>query len=351
MVTLSTPPACASGLGGLPGTSAREAARIIAGELPDLIHVPQLPHRGPGADDAGRTLAMLAAISSDLAAETTVDGWRLAPGNPRVMRRAASWLAEDLDVLQEAAQGYGGSVKGQVLGPWSLAAAVELPAGERVVRDLGACADLAQALAEASALLVTELRRRFPGCPIIIQLDEPTLPAVLAGSIGTASGLSRYSPVDAQVAQANLSRVLAAVTDMGAVAGVACGRADVPIDLLVRSGARLLALDFTADLPDEPLGRAWEAGIGLLAGSVAPSLVEPVLQGREPDDARASAPVRDRAARLGLSDPQWLSQIVVTPTGSLAGIAPTLVAATYRACRAAGRVLREDEDVIVEEEG
>lgn len=345
MVALSTPPACATGLGGLPGTSSREAARIVAGELPDLLHVPQLPGRGPGADDIGRTIALLSSVSSDLAAETTVDGWRITSGAPRVMRRATSWLTEDLDRLEEAAAGYRGTVKAQVLGPWSLAAAIELPTGERALRDLGACAELSQALAEATVNVVSDLRRRFPGCPIMVQVDEPSLPVVLAGAVGTASGLSRYAPVDAQVAQRNLGVVLAAVSRSQAVAGVACARADVPIDLLIAAGAEFLALDFTVGVPDEPVGRAWERGIGLLAGSVSPALVESARDGRGIDDVRASAPVREYAARLGLLDPKWLRHVVVTPTGSLASMPPQSVVPAYRACRAAGRVLREDTDV------
>ena len=347
---LSTPPACPSGLGGLPGTSAQEAARILAGELPDLLHVPQLPQRGPGADDVGRTMALLAGVSSDLAVETTVDGWRITTGSPRVMRRAASWLTEDLDCLEEAAAGYRGTVKSQLLGPWSLAASVELPTGERVLRDQGACVELAEALGEACRHHIADLIRRFPGCPIVLQIDEPMLPTVLAGAVGTASGLSRYAPIDVQPAQANLARVLDAIGGVGAVPGVACLRPDAPIDLMVRAGAQLLALDFVSSLAEEPLGRAWESGIALLAGSITPAMVEPAAHGREPDDALTSRAVRERAARLGLADPRWLARVVITPTGSLASIPPALVVPTYRACRAAGRVLRDDVDVPSEQQ-
>lgn len=349
MARLSTPPACSTGLGGLPGTSSREAARILAGELPDLLHVAQLPQRGPGADDVGRTMGLLTGVSSDLAAETTVEGWRITAGSPRVMRRASSWLVEDLDCLEEAAHGFRGTVKTQVLGPWSLAASVELPAGERVLRDRGACAELAQALGEACREHIGDLQRRFPECPIVVQLDEPALPTVLAGGVGTASGLSRYAPVDAAHAEANLARVLRAICDAGAVPGLACPSPDAPIDLMVRAGAEVLALDFVGALPDEPLGRAWEAGIGLLAGSITPAMVEPARHGREPDDAWTSRAVRERASRLGLSDPRWLASVVITPTGSLSPSSPALVVPTYRACRAAGRVLREDADVLPEQ--
>ena len=53
----------ATGIGSLPGTRPAEAARMVAGELPDLAHVAELPARGPGADMIGRTTAMLAAVA------------------------------------------------------------------------------------------------------------------------------------------------------------------------------------------------------------------------------------------------------------------------------------------------
>jgi hypothetical protein len=50
------------------------AARIVAGELPDFPYLPELPARGPGADLAGRTAALLI----DMPVETTPGGWRIA---------------------------------------------------------------------------------------------------------------------------------------------------------------------------------------------------------------------------------------------------------------------------------
>ena len=43
----------------MPGTNPAEAMRVIAGELPDFPHLPELPDRGPGADLTGRTAALL----------------------------------------------------------------------------------------------------------------------------------------------------------------------------------------------------------------------------------------------------------------------------------------------------
>ena len=92
----------------------------------------------------GRALAVMAELGADLQPA----GWRLtdAPGIDH--RRARSLLAQDLDGLEEQAQGYDGAFKVQVAGPWTLAATVERPRGDKVLADFGARRELAQALAE-----------------------------------------------------------------------------------------------------------------------------------------------------------------------------------------------------------
>jgi hypothetical protein len=82
MSDIDIAPAAATGIGSLPGTDSHEWSLTIAGELPDLPHVPELPARGPGADLIGRTMALLAEVAPDMAVETTPVGWRFsdAPG-------------------------------------------------------------------------------------------------------------------------------------------------------------------------------------------------------------------------------------------------------------------------------
>ena len=50
-------------------------------------------------------------------------------------------------MLEELADGYTGPLKLQLTGPWTLAATVELPRGDKVLADHGARRDLAEALA------------------------------------------------------------------------------------------------------------------------------------------------------------------------------------------------------------
>ena len=110
-------------------------------------------------------------------------------------RRAASLLAHDLDLLEEQTQGYAGRLKIQAAGPWTLAATMERPRGDRVIGDHGARRDLAQALADGVRTHAADVSRRVPAAELVVQVDEPALPAVLAGSIPTASGLGRHRSV------------------------------------------------------------------------------------------------------------------------------------------------------------
>ena len=90
--------AAGTGIGSWPGTSAREAAEIVVGELHRLPHLVELPARGIGADLIGRAGALLVDITID----TVPRGYRVASGRSAVTRRAASLLAEDVDALEEA---------------------------------------------------------------------------------------------------------------------------------------------------------------------------------------------------------------------------------------------------------
>lgn len=339
----------------MPGVDVREAARIIAGELPDLLHVPELPVRGPGADMIGRTGSLLCAVDPGFGLETTPGGWRIAGHRGRLMRRGESFIGEDLDALQEQAVAYRGPLKAQVVGPWTMAAAIELRSGERMLRDPGSVDDLADALAEAVAQHVADVRRRIPtASAFLLQLDEPALPSVIDGRIGTASGLSRYAAVDPQRAGRLLGVVMAAATRAGAVPGVHCCAVQPPVTLLRDAGAAFVSVDITsADTAlDEQLGRLLESGGGLIAGAVPSTGVVPLtgavpssgsVGGAPMSESAVSAPLRGLLHRLGLTDDRHLAGIAVSPTCGLAGASPAWARQALGACSAVGRVLRQDE--------
>ena len=191
----------------MPGTNPAEAMRVIAGELPDFPHLPELPDRGPGADLTGRTAALLV----DIPVEVTPRGWRLAERPGRDLARARSMLSSDLDVLEEVLDGFRGPVKIQLCGPWTLAATLELPRTMNVaIADPGAVADLTASLAEGAAAYAAEVAKRVPGARLVVQFDEPALPAVAGGMVPTASGLSRLAAVEADVLRERLAQVIAA---------------------------------------------------------------------------------------------------------------------------------------------
>ncbi|MFN8168995.1 MAG: methionine synthase [Candidatus Nanopelagicales bacterium] len=340
------PPATATAVGSMPGTSVREAVAVVVGTFGEgdgLPHLPELPARGPGADMVGRTLSLLAGVAPDLAGETTPDGWRFADAPGREMRRAASWLGEDLDAWEEALQGWTGPVSASVCGPWTLAAAVELQRGERAVRDAGACRDLADALAHGAAEHVAALRRRTPEAPVVLWVDEPALPAVLLGAIPTQSGRGHYAAIEEPVVEAALRRVVEAVHAAGAEAVVHCCGARPPYALLGRSGFDAVSTDLLLHdhADDEAVGELLESGRRLVAGAVAavePGDAAPV------SDVRASvALVRDLGHRLGHGPEAIAEQVLVSPTCGLAGTSPARARAVLAQVRATGRGLREEE--------
>jgi methionine synthase II (cobalamin-independent) len=326
----------ATGVGSLPGTEPgdfTEAVRLVLGELEELPHLPELPGRGPGAGMTGRALALVAELGADLQPA----GWRLTGGRGGMdQRRAASQLAQDLDGLEEEALGYTGALKVQVAGPWTLAATVERPRGDKVLADHGARRELAEALAEGVRDHVADLRRRVPAAHLVVQLDEPALPAVLAGAVPTASGFHRHRSVDGAVASAALETVLGAVHDAGASSVVHCCAADVPVALLERCGARGVSVDL-----DTLAVQAYDALAELLEGGRLLMLgVVPTTDpgDRAPSDGAVTERVQRLLDMLGV-DPAGPGDLVITPACGLAGASPPWARRAYELSARAARNL------------
>ncbi|MFR9674507.1 methionine synthase [Streptomyces sp. TR06-5] len=335
-------PGAATGIGSMPGGDARETVRAVTGTLEGLPFLPELPARGPGADMTGRTAGMLA----ELYAQLEPSGWRLADRPGRDTRRARSWLREDLDALEEFTQGRTGALKVSVVGPWTLASALQLRGGEAMLTDAGACRDLAASLGEGLRAHLDELGRRVPGARIVLQLDEPALAAVLRGRVRTASGYRTYRAVDRTVAEGTL-RELIGMHD-GETVVHACA-AEVPFALLRRAGAAGISFDYDrltsggtdTESVDEAIGEAAEAGTALFFGMVP---------GDGSDAAELSDPagsvmgVRSLWRRLGLSPALLTEAVVVTPSCGLAGASPAYARAALEHCvRAAGSLADNPE--------
>src|SRR5262245_33771472 len=196
-MTALWPAGAATGIGSMPGTDPAETLRIVLGELPDLPFLPELPARGPGADLIGRGAALL----TELPVEVYAGRWRLTGRPGRDLRRARELLERDLDSLHEQASEYAGAFKIQVAGPWTLAAALELPLGGRALRAHGAPGEIARALPDGVRRHVADVAARLSRATLLLQIDEPSLPAVLSGRIRTDSGLYTYRSVDVSTAR------------------------------------------------------------------------------------------------------------------------------------------------------
>lgn len=312
----STRRAVATGVGSMPGEDIHEAVRTVLGELPEMPHLPELPARGVTAAMTGRTLGLVADLGFDLQPA----GWRLTDAAGVDHRRARSLLGEDLDALEERAEGYTGELKVQLAGPWTLAATVERPRGDRVLADHGARRELAQALAEGVRAHVADLRRRLPGVSLLVQVDEPALPAVLAARVPTASGFGRHRSVGPPAASEALEWVFGAIEGSGATPVAHCCAEDVPIALLRGAGARGISVDLDAlraEAYDE-LGAALEEGDRVLLG-VVPS-TDPT---RTATDKQVVERVQRLLDMLGFDLDEVAARLVLTPSCGLAGATPS----------------------------
>jgi methionine synthase II (cobalamin-independent) len=302
----------------MPGTDPAEAAATVAGELPDLPYLPELPKRGLGADIIGRTAGLLV----DLAIETVPSGYRVTAKPGIDHRRTVELILRDLDAFQDAldrARSRPAAVKIQAAGPWTLTSGIELPRGHVVLTDRGALREFAESLGEGIARHADEVARRT-GAPVIVQLDEPSLPTVLAGALPTPSGLGTVRAIAESEARDILGRVIeAARAATGQPVIVHCCANRPPVGLIRDAGADAIALDATlldgapAALADE-IGEAWDSGTVFLLG---------VVPGVDPSApltlAEAAAPALRLVDRLGFARTILAERAMPTPACGLAG--------------------------------
>jgi hypothetical protein len=332
------PDGAATAVGSMPGTDPAEAATVIAGELPLLPHLPELPARGVGADMIGRTAGLLV----DLAVDVRPSGYRVAQRPGREHRRAVDLLRFDVDAFDEAcAMARPGWVKVQAAGPWTLAAAVELRSGHRVLTDRGAVREFTASLTEGLRRHVAEIAERT-GAQVLVQLDEPGLPAVLAGTLPTPSGYGSVAAVPEPEAQDALRGV---VEELGVPVVVHCCAPHPPVRLLAGTGVAGIGLDATQRAVTagtdqlDALGETWDAGTPLLLGLV------PALAPSRPVTVKELArPAFDLADRLGFDRVRLASLAVPTPACGLAGATPDWARRALRLTRELGQMFDDPPD-------
>jgi methionine synthase II (cobalamin-independent) len=316
----------ATGVGSLPGTDPVEALRVVTGELPEFAHLPELPGRGPGADLVGRSAALLV----DLAVELTPAGWLLVPRPGTDQRRARELLARDLDALSDVAEDYTGPFKVQAAGPWTLAAGLERTRGDRAVVDPGARRDLAQSLTEGLAAHVAAVSARVPGARVVVQLDEPSLPAVLVGALPTVSGWGKLPAVEAPVVEQELATVVDALP--GPVV-VHCCADRAPLGLLHAAGADAVSFDLGLVQDLDALGTAVEAGTHLFPG-VVPGTDAPL-----PEPKATASRLHAWWRELGFPADELHEAVTLTPSCGLAAATPGYARRAMTHVREAARYL------------
>jgi methionine synthase II (cobalamin-independent) len=333
--------ATASGVGSWPGTAARAAAEVVVGELAGaLAHIVELPARGVGADLLGRAGALLI----DMAIDTVPRGYRIAARPGAVTRRAVSLLDEDMDALEEAwetagLRGGGRVVKVQAPGPITLAAGLELAGGHRAITDSGAVRDLAASLAEGVAAHRAALARRLD-TPVVVQFDEPSLPAALGGQLTGVTALSPVAALDEAVAGPLLDTCVATV---GADVLLHSCAPELPWDLLQRSTISALSVDAgklrAADL--DGIAAFVESGRTVMLGVVDASAPQ-----HRPSAEEVAAGVVSVTDRLGFERSALRDRIGVTPACGLATATPQWARTAIGLVRKAAEAFAEDPDAI-----
>jgi len=300
-----------------------------------LPHLVELPARGVGADIIGRAAGLLV----DIAVDTTPRGYRVAARPGAVSRRARSLLDEDLDALEEAWEGGHRAIKVQAPGPVTLAAQLELPNGHRAITDPGALRDLTTSLAEGVAAHRAEVSRRLDS-EVVVQFDEPSLPAALAGRLTGVTALTPVHPVDETVAVDLLDECAAAVA--GEVA-VHCCASEVPWGVLRRSNIHAMGLDPSVldHSALDGLGEFVDTGRTVMLG-VVPSAPPERIPSAEQLAKRAAA----LTDRLGFARALLSERIGVTPACGLAGATPEWARAAIELAQKVAAAFADDPEAI-----
>jgi methionine synthase II (cobalamin-independent) len=167
----------------------------------------------------------------------------------------------------------------------------------------------------------------------VVQLDEPSVPAVLEGGLPTVSGFGKLPAVEAQVVEQELGTVIAALT--GPVV-VHCCASRMPLDLFRAAGAHAVSFDLGLVQDLDAVGTAVEAGTHLLAGVVPGT--DTALPAPKATASRVSAWWRE----LGFPAEQLPAAVTLTPSCGLAGASPGYARSAMTHVREAARYLVPD---------
>ena len=206
--------------------------------------------------------------------------------------RARSALSTDINILADvigAEDAPAADIKVQLRGPLSLAAGLHLHNGERALIDYGARRDIAASLAAGVDGYLNRVAAAAPGARIVVQIDEPEIASVLAGTIPTSSGYRTLRSVPGQEVTDSWQLVIDALRAAGAVEiVVAVPEVEAPFDRILAAGADGIAVPLRA-----LTSRQWEQLAGRGGGRQA-ALGRSAGRGRS---CRGAAPGRRRRGK------------------------------------------------------
>ncbi|MDO4685587.1 MAG: hypothetical protein Q4A92_03485 [Corynebacterium sp.] len=324
----------AFGLGEMPGTDLAVAADIIAGEC-SLMFLPQLPARGIASEAVGRTLALM----PDLPIDPRVRTWVLTARPQRETRRLWDRLEADLDECEAAWQQLD-TLKIQVVGPWSLAATIELSNGHRAVTDNGALRDITESLIHGIAEHCSDLQRRFH-CDIELQIDEPLVVALAAGSLAGTSDFDRISRIPQQVLGERLNLINDAFTDRCPIR-LNCTEVQPLWEVIQASGVGNISvnpamLTTTADI--DGLGHAIARGCRIGLGITSPGVTVDTTLERPRTLAQYVAKFWDK---LGFDRLALPAAVDIHPVSGLAHCSALDAAAALKMARVVDEMIAKD---------
>ncbi|MEO9199226.1 MAG: methionine synthase, partial [Antricoccus sp.] len=219
-------------------------------------------------------------------------------------------------------------------GPWTLSAQVELSNGHVIQTDVGALRDVHDSLAEGIANQVREVAARCPGAQVVVQLDEPSLPAVLAGTLPTASGYGRLAAIEESVV---LEQTREFIERLGVPVMMHSCAAAPPIALAREAGAHAFSGDLALmDISDyDAIGAALEEDFALYLGVFGRSVANPSRI-----DA-AAAQIRSLGTNIGLSSETMRTQLGISPSCGLAEFSETDAIVQLRGVKSVAKQLSE----------
>ena len=177
---------------------------------------------------------------------------------------------------------------------------------------------MAASLAAGVGSYLSRVSAAVPGARLVVQLDEPDIAAVLAGTIPTSSGYRTLRAVAGQEATESWGVVIAALREAGAAEIIiAVPEIEAPFDRILAAGADGIAVPLKAltSRQWEQLAGAVEGGKRLWAGALD------VRPGTLPRVADVVESVWRPWHQLGLPASS-LRTLRVTPSAGLAGQSP-----------------------------